>query len=184
LDEIEKPNPACPLCEFVITRLDSMLQDNATEEEVKDTVEQICNYMPKTVKSQCREFIDEYGDTIIEYLIQELDPQEICTKLGLCGKSDFTEIGPLVMDEYKDLDKCQLCMLISNYLSAFLDDPTVDTSIEKLVERVCPLLPKEHQTECKELIEDYGPYLLSLLAQATDKGKACATIDLCPAPKQ
>jgi len=79
------------------------------------------------------------------------------------------------------LDRCELCVLISDYLSAFLDDPNFDTSVDKLVEKICPLLPKDYNDECKNMIEDYGPYLLSLLAQETDKGKICDTINLCPA---
>lgn len=58
------------------------------------------------------------------------------------------------MDEVMNMDKCHLCMLVSNYLSAFLDDPNVDTSIDELVERVCPLLPKKHQMEVK-IIPDF-----------------------------
>jgi len=35
--------------------------------------------------------------------------------------------------------------------------------------------------QCTDIVEDYGPYLMSLLAQATDKGHACAQVNLCPA---
>lgn len=34
--------------------------------------------------------------------------------------------------------------------------------------------------QCNALIEDYGAYLLEILSKETDKGKACAQIQVCP----
>jgi len=173
----------CTLCEFVMTQLDSMLKDNSTEEEIRDTVEHVCDYLPKTVKDQCRAFVEEYGDMVINYLSQSLDPKEICTELKLCDATGVVDIelpAGQVEDKLK-LDRCELCILLADYLSAFLEDPNVDTSVEKVIEKVCPLLPKDYTNDCKNMIEDYGAYILSLLAQETDKGKVCTTINLCPA---
>jgi len=126
-DELTKEDdttqrPSCALCEFVMTRLETMLNDNATEvsipgfstgshflpevwipfnfhyfiyffqQEIKDTVMQICNYLPHTLKQECRDFIDEYGDTVIQYLTQQMDPKEICTELKFCT-ADFDSKG-------------------------------------------------------------------------------------------
>lgn len=41
--------------------------------------------MPKNVKSQCTQFVHKYGDLIIQLLIQALQPDEICSALGLCS---------------------------------------------------------------------------------------------------
>lgn len=32
------------------------------------------------------------------------------------------------------------------------------------------------------MIEDYGAYLLNILSQEVDQGKACAQVQLCPTP--
>jgi len=182
---VEKPNvqqkQTCVLCEFIMSQLDGMLKDNSTEEEIKDTVEHVCDYLPKTVRPQCRAFIEEYGDMVITYLAQSLDPQQICTEIKLCDPTANIDIRTIKVDETLELDRCELCVLISDYLSAFLDDPNFDSSVDKLVEKICPLLPNDYNEDCKNMIEDYGPYLLSLLAQETDKGKICTTINLCPA---
>lgn len=63
------------------------------QEEIRDTVEHVCQYLPKTVRPQCRAFVEEYGDMVITYLAQSLDPQQICTELKLCdGKIDMRTI--------------------------------------------------------------------------------------------
>jgi len=176
--EIVKEKPLCAICEFALTQIDNMLGTNATEEEIIQTVEGICKRLPGTLKDQCDSFIDAYGDMIVQYLVQQLDPRQVCSELELCATVQIVETYVLTYDK---VDKCELCMLISDYLSAFLADPKFEGNIEKLVENICPLLPASRKQECKDLIEDYGAYLLSLLAQETDKGKVCAAINLCTA---
>lgn len=48
------------------------------------------------------------------------------------------------------LSKCELCMIISDYLSVTLDDPQVEQSIDKVVERVCPLIPRAYQDKVRK----------------------------------
>jgi saposin len=173
LEEVRGGNK-CVICEFFVEQLLQRLGNNATEEEIKEEVEHACEYLPKTVRKPCENLVETYGDMIIQYLTNSADPQQLCTELGLCD--DGTRTRP---DADVAMGKCQLCMVLSDYLSAMLEDPRVDTSIDEIVEKICPVLPAKYRKGCKEMIEDYGPYLMSLLAQATDKGKACATLSLC-----
>lgn len=41
--------------------------------------------MPKSVKTQCNDFINQYGDSIIQLLISALEPSDICSYLKLCN---------------------------------------------------------------------------------------------------
>lgn len=179
-EEVAGKGNTCVVCEFVIQKLVDRLSDNATEAEIKEEVEHACVYLPKTVQKPCQNFVDTYGDMVIQYLSNSADPRTICTDLELCDQaSAITTRKPPVTPAEDKMGKCQLCMVLSDYLSAMLEDPRVDTSIDKIAEKVCPVLPKKYASGCKEMIEDYGPYLMSLLAQATDKGKACSTLNLC-----
>ena len=84
LAEIDDPN-TCALCEFVITTLDKKLKDNRTEESIKEAMENVCAYMPKSVRKDCTKLVDAYADEIIEMLIAELSPEEVCAALKLCS---------------------------------------------------------------------------------------------------
>ena len=45
----------------------------------------ICSYMPETIADKCEEYVQEYGDEIIKLIVEmEMDPDEICSALGLC----------------------------------------------------------------------------------------------------
>ena len=48
-----KGNPiTCEVCQYAMTYLDSMLSDNATEQEVKTALEGLCGYLPASIKSE------------------------------------------------------------------------------------------------------------------------------------
>ncbi|KAG9344433.1 hypothetical protein JZ751_011103 [Albula glossodonta] len=74
----------CAICEFVLKEIDSMLQDEKTEENVVHAVEKVCMVLPSTLSAQCKDLIEAYGQAIIELLVQEADPKTVCTVLGLC----------------------------------------------------------------------------------------------------
>lgn len=57
------------------------------QEEIKEYVENVCNILPRTVVSQCRQFIEQYGDVVIALLAQSLDPKTVCTEIKACSGS-------------------------------------------------------------------------------------------------
>lgn len=56
-----------------------------SQEEVKLAVEKVCTFLPSSLTAQCKDLIETYGEAIIELLVQEADPQTVCTVLGLCN---------------------------------------------------------------------------------------------------
>lgn len=57
------------------------------QEEIKGYVKNVCNILPRTVVSPCREFIEQYGDVVIALLAQSLDPKTICAEIKACSGS-------------------------------------------------------------------------------------------------
>jgi hypothetical protein len=55
------------------------------QEEIKEYVENVCNILPRTVVSQCREFVEQYGDLVIALLAQSLDPKTVCSEIKACS---------------------------------------------------------------------------------------------------
>lgn len=50
-----------------------------------DALNKVCFTMPDTIKFDCQLFVNIYGPGIFELLKQELQPEEMCTTLGLCA---------------------------------------------------------------------------------------------------
>ena len=48
----------------------------------------ICSYLPETILDKCEDFVNTYGDEIIQDIIEmEMNPDEVCTSLGMCSAS-------------------------------------------------------------------------------------------------
>lgn len=88
----QDPN-TCALCEFVITVLDRKLEDNRTEESIKEALEGVCQRLPKTVQNDCVRLVDAYSKEIVEMLLADLKPEEVCAALKLCDpKSENSKL--------------------------------------------------------------------------------------------
>jgi len=78
----------CALCEFAMNLLEKQILTNRTLDMVERSVLMICSYMPKTIFDKCEEFVNTYGDEIIQDIIEmEMNPDEVCASLGMCTAS-------------------------------------------------------------------------------------------------
>nr|CAD7594837.1 unnamed protein product [Timema genevievae] len=144
----------CVICEFVMSKLDTMLKDKKTEEEIKVAVHDVCNYLPSTVSTDCNAFVDEYADLVISLLVQELDPNLICADIKLCTNTQTAELK-------------------------VAEDPTVNGKVTKQLERVCGLIPKQDQQQCDAMVATYGPSIINLMTELTGGRYICLKIGLC-----
>ena len=80
---------------------------------------------------QCQKLVNEYAPEIIELLLQELQPDEICTELGLCSsgkkllrgeKKKHMTVTPLA----------NICACVSLTWMAFLTAPAIMFLLVKL----------------------------------------------------
>lgn len=79
-------NPLCVLCEFAMSILEKQILTNRTLDMVERAVEMICAYMPQSVSDQCIDFVQQYGDQIIDLIIKaEMNPDQVCAGLSLCS---------------------------------------------------------------------------------------------------
>ena len=76
-DEVTATGSYCEICEFAITKLDEMLEDKTNEQEIKDALDSLCSYLPNSVASECKTFVDTYTDMIIEMLTNDVTPKEV-----------------------------------------------------------------------------------------------------------
>lgn len=47
-------------------------------------LENVCLYMPTTVRKDCRRLVDAYAKELVEALLADLTPDEVCIALKLC----------------------------------------------------------------------------------------------------
>ena len=77
----------CDLCTMVLKYVDAILTKNASEAEVVALLDKVCHYFPAAIQKECVAFVDAYAKDIIPLIVQELDPEKICTMIGVCPKA-------------------------------------------------------------------------------------------------
>lgn len=75
----------CSLCIYVAQLSDNFLKKNKTADEIEEELKLVCNYFPVKLGDECKAFITEYGPYVIQLIAADMDPQEVCTELKLCG---------------------------------------------------------------------------------------------------
>ena len=56
---------------------------------VEHSVLMLCSYLPGTISDKCIDFVQTYGDEIIDLIVhEEMDPKQVCTALTLCAGSE------------------------------------------------------------------------------------------------
>ncbi|XP_061693159.1 prosaposin isoform X2 [Syngnathoides biaculeatus] len=175
-----RDSPQCAICEFVMKQLESMLQDQATEEEVIAAVEKVCTFLPSSLSVQCKDLIDTYGQAIIQLLVQEADPKIVCTVLSLCKDATRAYVHALDKMDFKSGGYCKVCKMAVAYIDGILEKNATEGQIEEAVLKVCSFLPDSFQTECDQLVEQYEPMLVQMLLQMLDPDFVCLQVGACP----
>jgi len=218
INKMPKTNKAeCVLCEFAITLLSKTIKQNATQKELMDDLRYVCNKeIPASIRDQCNQFVDNYGEQVIEQIINELDPVQICTQINLCpAKKLFGSEGlykkiprihlkktemnlinlkpakptHIVSDDFKlfseKQDKeslsCTLCIYTAELADNFLKKNKTQEEIETELRMVCNFFPKNLEAECGAFINEYGPYVIELIAADLEPEDVCAKMKFCGA---
>jgi saposin len=75
----------CNKCQKLISTIKSRLGPNPTPDEVKNFLATACNSVPSIYRSKCQHFISQHETELIQLLLSNLSPREICQRLGFCG---------------------------------------------------------------------------------------------------
>ncbi|XP_063968842.1 uncharacterized protein LOC129281952 isoform X2 [Lytechinus pictus] len=172
--KIKKPlaSTECTLCEFAMSELDTILSENATQEEIAAALEKLCDMLPSTIRQECDAFVTTYEPEIIKLLLT-MSPDQVCAELGLCTSSFKVLLGSI---------ECDLCQTAVREFMLAIQEPSVTKEIVAIVNETCPLLPDDLKAECFSYVDQYGDLVTEFIAQFFDPITTCTLIDACPYP--
>lgn len=76
----------CTICEFGMNIVEKQIITNRTLDMAERAVLMMCSYLPGKFEDECEGFVEQYGDAIIDLIIEaELSPEQVCSELGLCS---------------------------------------------------------------------------------------------------
>jgi len=77
----------CDVCKMAVRYIDGILEQNATEAQIEDAVRKVCNFMPASVRTECDQLVEQYEPVLVQLLLQMLDPDFVCMKVGACPEA-------------------------------------------------------------------------------------------------
>lgn len=77
----------CEVCKMAVNYIDGILEKNATEAEIEEAVRKVCNFLPDSYKTQCDQLVQQYEPILVQLLLEMLDPDFVCMKLGACPET-------------------------------------------------------------------------------------------------
>jgi len=179
----------CTVCQYIIAEVKSMISTNATEEEIKAALEKVCDYFPSSIRPDCINFIDTYGQAVIELLLSELDPQQICAELGLCNgqmraktttTTTTTVRPPQVIGS---TETCMVCETIVQYLEALLEQNSTIAQIEAILHQICGYVPSSMTQQCNFIVNQFGDEIIYFISTAVTPKQVCTLVHLCDGKK-
>lgn len=177
LQEQNNPIP-CLMCKSLVDILEGTVKDNATEETFLKIIGNVCNGLPGPFRKTCRLYVASYAKKLLEMLIKHFDPDTICTKLHLCTEweLDDNEVEQLGVD----LNICQTCIDVTNFLEGLLEKNETINFIEAILKRICNLLPKPSQkSKCTSYGDSVIQFSLKQLKILLPPQTLCKLIRMC-----
>ncbi|XP_074088876.1 prosaposin-like [Macrotis lagotis] len=80
-------NTLCELCKMFDGYLDQILAKNSTQNMILHAFQKACSKFPGVYKEKCDEFVKEYEPLLIGALHDEMDPNSLCPKIGICPEA-------------------------------------------------------------------------------------------------
>ncbi|XP_050313213.1 uncharacterized protein LOC126748197 isoform X2 [Anthonomus grandis grandis] len=197
-----KSSSNCPLCLYAVTELESMIKGQKTKDEVKKYLDQVCDHLPHSVREPCEDFVNTYTEELVEMIVADLNPQEVCVYLKMCNDSapatgimaedreEFfggdTETNMIYDNtvngqDIRDLgdEKCILCEFVMKEIDDELKNKKTDDEIKALVHGICKALPGTIRTSCDNFINQYADAIIILLQETMDPKSLCSYLKFC-----
>lgn len=156
------------------------------QEQIKNLIEQECSLFHKAdLKQKCLEIVDRNADFIIDEIIKNADPKEVCKGIALCKAKSLvkTELAvDRMMTKYTEQPQCILCQFIMTKVEAELKDKKTESELEGFLRGICKQLPAKYGAECNKFIEEYTQLIITLVDTIPPK-EFCGQINLCRANK-
>ncbi|XP_054003194.1 uncharacterized protein LOC128889529 isoform X2 [Hylaeus anthracinus] len=176
---------SCALCEYVLHYIQDSITTPVTEDKIKHAIQRVCTKLPGTIRGECSEFVDTYGDAILAILAQEIDPSQACPMLHFCPSQQLMNMWESVPSKYmleeqkNKKPSCPLCLLAVSQVYNIIKNNKTEANIESVLDKLCIHLPRSLSEECTDLVKGYSKELVDLLLADLSPQEVCVYIKLC-----
>lgn len=205
---VETAAPNCLLCEEFIRQVEKHVSDKKSRAQIKAALEHACARMAK-LTAKCDLLVERYGDRIVDLLVAEFTPKQICREMGQCVTGDVQLIMPtdawhrrlekqqqqqptpavtetdadMAYVHAADTTTCVLCQTVMTQLEKELQDKATQKEIEDAVKNICHTLPAKYDAQCSAFVKQYADLIIALVDTVPPKD-ICKSLSLCATPAE
>jgi len=159
----------CAMCEQFIEEAAYYVSQNKTQSEVLAALHQTCSKLG-VFGTKCNAMVDYYAPLIFVE-ITTISPKEFCQKMSICSDSSTLALN-------RQQNNCDVCESAIIEIETHLKDPETKMKVIEMLLDGCKRVPV-HEQECKKLVFEYGPLLLTNLEKYLDSNDICSQIHVC-----
>jgi len=185
----ENTSPVCQLCIYVLSISQQLLENNSTEDEIIGFIKSgLCGNLGP-LQDQCVKYVDANGKTILYQLGQGIHPSIICGQIGLCRsaateKAENPKNAPTIVQS-KITDNaslnCTLCKITMAAAKKRLQQNQTEQQVVKYIQdQLCVTNKQIVDDACRQVLTNYGPTIVKLLAEGAEPEQICQIIGKCP----
>jgi saposin len=187
-------NLECTVCEYSIEYLYLQYSVEQTEKQIEFSINNVCKFTPISYRHYCDKMVTTYGKGLIDFLRKEMSSENVCKQVHMCKSEPVVALEDLmpakVIKEKKNFFEetsnvkngsieCSLCVYVAGLVDAKLMDNKTEEQIVEELKLACNLFPTTLKDQCESFINEYGPYIVQLVAQDLDPQSTCASLKLC-----
>lgn len=192
--------PSCPLCLLAVSQIYNVIKNNKTEANIEKELDKLCSHLPSSLSQQCTDLVEGYSKELVELLLADLTPIEVCTFIKLCKASKSShhrnvfvtdENGEILTNEIPDAAEsnseewgehekrsakvkkgltCTVCK-IANEKSK--------NRIGNAVRSACNHLPKSASKECRDFTDKLSGTLIETFVNDISPEVDCTLVPGC-----
>ncbi|XP_013777064.2 uncharacterized protein LOC106461762 isoform X2 [Limulus polyphemus] len=172
----------CAVCQAVMHFVETEIHkvDLRSKPAFKKMLEEICSNWAEEVGTQCTRFVDNYLDIILDLLMREVKPSEICRLIKVCPNNMKMPEARVKVVSHPHDSRCKLCNQAVTYLKKEMEHNKPEEAIKAVLENFCHTLPQSNFKECEAFVNKYTEMMVDLLIQEIDPEKVCEVLKQCP----
>jgi len=155
----------CPLCTYAIAYVDSLLSQNATQQEIEQELDMACFN-----NTQCIQIINQNLPQIITWLENDFTPQQVCTYLGLCSSMEKA----VEKAQTKQSFGCEACTFIVDEIYSYIQQNYTEQEIMAAADQLC-----FQDAACIAFINTNLPAIIQYLVNGESAQQACTSLGIC-----
>jgi len=199
-------NVTCVACEVTVQALEDAIDFGHHEEDIIGNLTQACHDafddLPPFVRpiflDICLGFVNVTVREMIDLLQDEMEPENVCTFLGLCDEKEFLKLSVVLkaLQEKKAKSEgpitCNLCQSAVATIEELIgfgnftwDGEVEQEIINELIQNCIDSLPDNPIAEdtCEMAVNTFIKDLMDLFREVMEPEHMCMILGLCPAPE-